>query len=316
MKKAKKNPESREALTGNSKRGSDSAEALPKRVERYSKAKSRALTMVTYLRDQSTTRAHIVASKQTECGAWLEFSHYTDVDQVRLTKASFCKQHLTCPLCAIRRGSKQVNSYLEKYEQLREKSPMLRAYLVTFTVKNGEDLNERQNHLADSLRKLHGKRRDKARGGRSVTEASKATAAVWSFELTNQGNGWHPHVHAIWLCEEAPVQEALSAEWHRITGDSFIVDIRRISDEEPASGFVEVFKYALKFSDLTPEQNWFAAETFRGARLLGSFGSFRGIKPPESLKDEALDDMPYTALFFKYLPDGYSLQRVTRHEPD
>ena len=41
----------------------------------------------------------------------------------------------------------------------------------------------------------------------------------------------------------------LSREWHEITGDSFIVDVRPISQDDPVSGFIEVFKYAVKFSD-------------------------------------------------------------------
>lgn len=316
MKTAKKNPEKRDSLATVSNRGSDSAEALPRRVERYSKAKLRALQMVAYLSEQSTDRSDIVSANQERCGAWLEFSHYHTVDTVRLTKATFCKQHLTCPLCAIRRGSKQLTAYLEKYEELIKRSPGLTAYLVTFTVKNGDDLEERQKHLADSLRKLHSKRRNSKSSGRCVTEAAKASAAVWSFELTNRGNGWHPHVHAIWLCSEMPDQQKLSGEWNRITGDSFIVDVRLISQSDPASGFIEVFKYALKFSDLTLEQNWFAAETFRKSRsrLLGSFGAFRGIEIPETMTDEPLDELPHTDLFYRYLGDQYSLERVTKHD--
>lgn len=63
---------------------------------------------------------------------------------------------------------------------------------------------------------------------------------------------WHPHLHMIALAEFAPDAERLSRDWHEIYRDSFIVDVRPISQDDPASGFVEVFKYAVKFSDQEP----------------------------------------------------------------
>ena len=38
---------------------------------------------------------------------------------------------------------------------------------------------------------------------------------------------WHPHVHMFALLDTWIDQEHLSETWHEITGDSFIVDIRR-----------------------------------------------------------------------------------------
>ena len=39
---------------------------------------------------------------------------------------------------------------------------------------------------------------------------------------------WHPHVHMFALLDTWIDQEHLSETWHEITGDSFIVDIRRV----------------------------------------------------------------------------------------
>jgi hypothetical protein len=100
----------------------------------------------------------------------------------------------------------------------------------------------------------------------------------------------------------------LSAQWHAITGDSFIVDARPIDQEDPASGFLEVFKYALKFSDMEPAETFAAWQVLRGRRLVGSAGGFRGIEIPENLCDEPLDDLPFAELLFRYLGRGYSLQ--------
>jgi hypothetical protein len=104
-------------------------------------------------------------------------------------------------------------------------------------------------------------------------------------------------------------QKALSREWHDITGDSFVVGITRLDpDRPPIEAFVEVFKYALKFSDLTPAQIWHAARTLGGQRLLFSMGCFRGVDVPEELTDEPLDGLPFVEWFYQYLAGvGYTL---------
>ena len=86
------------------------------------------------------------------------------------------------------------------------------------------------------------------------------------------------HLHMIALAEFAPDAERLSRDWHEITGDSFIVDVRPISQDDPASGFVEVFKYAVKFSDQEPADTVHAWETLAGetAARLGWVLPWRG----------------------------------------
>ena len=68
---------------------------------------------------------------------------------------------------------------------------------------------------------------------------------------------------------------------------------------------MEVFKYAVKFSDLTLEDNWHAAQILKGKRLLNSFGLFRGVEIPDSLLDEPLDELPYWDRFYRYLGGEY-----------
>jgi hypothetical protein len=98
--------------------------------------------------------------------------------------------------------------------------------------------------------------------------------AVWSYEVKRGDNSgqWHPHLHMIALAEVEPSQERLSREWHQITGDSFIVDVRPIVGD-PAEGFMEVFKYAVKFSDQPVADTWHAFQTLKGKRLLALLGA-------------------------------------------
>lgn len=295
----KKNPLIDESLEAESKQGADGAEALPQRLERYAKARDRAILMSDYAKAEGHAKEFHLLDR---CGNYLQFRHYYTVDKVRLHAAEFCRKHLLCPLCAIRRGSKTLTAYLEKYHHVIEQNPTVKPYFVTFTVKNGDDLAERFRHLRHKMQAMNKRRSLKRR----QFEVEKAEGAVWSYEVTNKGNGWHPHAHCIWLCATPPSQSALKAEWEAMTGDSFMVDVRPIDD--PVNGFLEVFKYAVKFGDLSVENNWTAYEVLTGERLISSFGLLYGVEVPEALTDEPLDELPYFELLYHHIKGaGYSL---------
>jgi hypothetical protein len=283
--------------------GVQGIEALPKRVDRYGKAKRSALDTAEYM--ATLPKHQAVANRLSGCGNYLLFRHFFTIDTVKLHAASFCMKHLLCPLCAIRRGAKALGAYLDRFEAIKRSNARLGAFLVTLTVKDGPDLRERFKHLHASQRELW-KRKQRGRG--SVLDGVEG--AVWSYEVKRgQGSGlWHPHLHMIALSEVMPDAERLSRDWHEITGDSFIVDVRPISQEDPASGFVEVFKYAVKFSDQEPADTVHAWETLAGKRLLGSAGCFRGVEIPEDLTDDPGDylGLPYVDLLYRYLSGHYS----------
>lgn len=294
MEAQKENPLSEEFLAEDSEQGADDAAALPSRLDRYSKARQRALDMESFARKGLHVKE---ADRLAKCGEYLLFRHYFTVDKVRLHAADFCKQHLLCPLCAIRRGAKLLRAYLQSFELIQAKHSNWKPYLVTFTVKNGPDLKERMAHVRKGLQLLHKKRHRP----RDVSEVKKAQAAVWSYEVTNKGKGWHPHAHAVWLCSSEPDQAALREEWKAITGDSFMVDVRPFTSD-PVKAFCEVFKYAVKFSDMPESLTWSAYEALSGSRLIASFGEFRGVDIPEDMQDEELsEDLPYIDLLYRYM---------------
>jgi len=308
MRNPKENPLIDESLAAESIQGADDATALPSRLSRYSKAHHRAVEMAHYAAERGEVK---LSAKLEGCGSHLLFRHYYTVDKVRLHAAYFCKKHLLCPLCAIRRGAKMVKAYMDRLQVILAENPRLKPYLVTLTVKDGGDLRERFNHLFRSVQRLH-----KCRTGKGqYSEACKADGAVWSYEFKRGKNSglWHPHVHAVWLCETPPDQEALSAQWKAITGDSHIVDIRPFHEgQDVVEGFLEVFKYAVKFSDLPMDDNWHGYEVLGGKRLIASFGVFRGVEVPEELTDERLDDLPYVEMLFRFVQNvGYSFVGVT-----
>lgn len=286
--------------------GVQGIEALPGKVSRYSKAKKGALDVAEYM--ATIPKHQAMAQKVLSCGDYLSFRHYHTLDLVRLHGASLCKKHLLCPLCAIRRGAKSLKAYLDRFDVIRAAKPHLRPFLVTLTVKDGDDLEERFKHLYKAQKELW-KRKSRI----YETALDGVEGAVWSYEIKRgSGSGkWHPHLHMIALAETSPDQAALSAEWKNITGDSHIVDVRPISQDDPASGFIEVFKYAVKFSDQSPADTLHAWVTLAGKRLLGSSGAFRGVDVPENLLDgaEGFEGLPYVQLFYRYVPGGYTLAK-------
>lgn len=287
--------------------GVQGIEALPGKVQRYGKAKKGALDVAEYMAEQPVYQGGKLLQRLKTCGDYLVFRHYFTVDKVRLHGASLCMKHLLCPLCAIRRGAKALKAYLDRFEVIKG---TYKPFLVTLTVKDGPDLAERFKHLHDGQRELWmQKHRARVR-----SPLAGVVGAVWSYEVKRgkTSGEWHPHLHMIALAECMPDAAHLAEVWQSITGDSFIVDVRPISQEDPVSGFLEVFKYAVKFSDQPPEDTVHCFETLQGKRLLGSAGVFRGVVVPEDLMDdpEGLDGLPYASLFYRYMPGGYSLSRV------
>ena len=248
------------------------------------------------------------------CGSYLKFHDYFRTGKIRLSSMISCDFHMLCPVCAMRRGAKMLKAYLTRLEVIRKENPGLKAYLVTLTVKNGEDLLETFNHLQDSMKVYTQQRRDGLKG-RNLVEFNKVLGAVGSYEFKiGSGSGlWHPHFHAVWLCEEKPDQDQLSLEWKEITGDSHIVNVTPFHNQDDVvNGFLEVFKYALKFSDMPLEQNWHGYQTLKGKRLVTSFGLFRGVEVPENNEDDLLDDEPYVELFYRFIKGtGYSLEKAS-----
>ena len=254
------------------------------RIQRYSKAKMQAENLRMYIEEtngnyERKQRAELLRLYKglCECGNYLLFYNFYTVGQMRLVAAHFCKKHLVCPLCAIRRGAKALRSYLERFEYLKTQNPRLQASLVTLTVQNGPDLLERLNHLQEGIKKANQRMRNARRRKSYSGEFKKFQGYVGSYEIKKGRNSglWHPHVHMIVLHEDNLCRFALSKEWHQIMGDSFIVDVSPLHNpDNPAKDFCEVFKYALKFSSMIPKDVIYAYFVLSEKRLVFNGGYF------------------------------------------
>ena len=276
----------------------------------YSSRKARAVDMSEYVNTQRQPKKRPDIEKTftnlKQCASYLVFNDYYTVDDLRLVKAYTCKQHLLCPFCAMRRSGKFVAKNLPKVEQVINENRSRIPALVTFTVKNGPNLQERFNHLRRAHRRLNRRRLD-AKAGKTKTEWLKVAGGITSYEFTKKDEGdWHPHIHALVMLDDFIDQKALSQEWEEITGDSFIVDIRRIRGNakagglDIASGLLEVCKYALKFHDMTLPDTWHAYQTLRTRRLVDSFGILRGVQIPDNLLDDPLEGLPFIERHYRY----------------
>ena len=114
------------------------------------------------------------------------------------------RQQLLCPFCALRRAA-TCASVLGQGCHCESRKPDLQLYFVTLTVKDGESLQERFNHLVKAERRYKRQRRN-AEAGQKFVEYAKAQGGVCSVEFKRGQNSgqWHPHMHMIWLCSEAP----------------------------------------------------------------------------------------------------------------
>ncbi len=262
------------------------------------------------------------------CSTYLQFKHYLESNKVRLSSGNFCRIHLLCPMCAIRRAARKVRAYHEKYLQLKRENPSLKLSYAVLTVVNGENLDERFNHILRSVKKLLELRKHSnlsIRGEKKYDYAKDCSlrgviGGAYSFEF-KRGSGsnlWHPHCNVLMLSEQMVSVGALSKDWESITKDSKIVYVKdksHVSDTELAEKgltreedekqvFIEVFKYALKFSELDFADNLEVYNRLTGRHLVGTFGAFYGLKVDEDSADDAGDE-PYIELIYKFLDGQY-----------
>ena len=125
-----------------------------------------------------------------------------------------------------------MNRYIQRIDQLMRENRKLKPILLTLTVKNGESLEERYEHLTRSFRTLLARYRDFKKKGRGFNQFCKIDGAFYTTEYTynDKTKEWHPHIHIFALISDWIDQEELSETWHEITNDSYIVDVRRVKN--------------------------------------------------------------------------------------
>lgn len=295
-----------DSLAAEGQLGLSEATSLADRLRRYGTAKTRSYAMAGHVLREGNDA---LSKRLYLCGSALVFRHWLAHSKTTLHSARFCGVPLLCPLCAIRRSAKLLRRYVERAEFVARTHDL---WLVTLTVKNGPELEERFRHLRNSVKKL------RKRAAKGYSEFSRADGALWSTELTKRPEtGWHPHAHMVWAMPKGEAvrwgkDSQLSADWLAITGDSFITHAALIEGDNLVASFIEVLKYSLKFSELDLTDNLAAWRILRGKRLLSSCGVWYGLDLPEDaqLTEDPLDG-PYIDLLFQWAGSkGYLLAGI------
>lgn len=278
-------------------------ETLIRRLAAYAGHRHRAFAMAEYIRRVSGSQYHMsTAHHLMACGSFLEWRHYYAIGKSRLHRAVTCKKHHLCPMCASLRGLRLAAAYRDRVEASLREMPLLKLFMVTVTVKDGPDLQDRFDHLAHAWKVL----RQRAHRGNAYTVWNLIQGAVWSYEVKRgAGSGlWHPHLHCLALVSGSFTTEELAEQWRSITCDSHIVDVRPVEVGD-AGAFCEVFKYALKFQELPLADNFDAWRFLHGRRLVASSGCLFGVDPGESLMDPEEDDPRFYDLLFQFTGHSY-----------
>lgn len=130
---------------------------------------------------------------------------------------------------------------------------------------------------------------------RSKAWRAHVAGGVAIIEVTyNKKTGlWHPHMHCVIDAKYWP-QEQISRLWHRVTGDSQVVDIRLVRSKDQAAGYVAKYVSKLPDQEQTPAEKrceW--AVAMHGLRLVQTFGSLHGrkLRPEKTPRPEGLSEV-------------------------
>lgn len=303
--------------------GTDAEQEHKERLKKYSGAKKHSNEVADYIVPHEPTLFK-EAEALRACSTWLIFRFFYTAGQYKMIGGCTCKKHLLCAMCALRRSAKTVREYEGKIRQVMEEKTELIPVLLTLTIKNGPDLEERTNHLDSAVTRMISNRRFAKAGGRHKTSFRIIDGGAGAFEFKRGKNSglWHPHLHMIALIpSETDLLEFewnISEEWRKLTKDSFNVDVTPIdvsSEESRFKAICEVFRYALKFGEMEIPDQVYAYKILRGRRLVRAFGSLRGVVVPDDLHDSIEDELklkPYIDLVYEYSKGkGYFLKEVT-----
>lgn len=215
-------------------------------------------------------RSRIEAFEQCGCNAWVFKKCNSDADY----KVATDKCHdRWCVPCSNERSAKIAAKLKAKIQGRTHR-------FITLTIaSNDAPLRQQLDRLTQSFRKL--------RASKIWKETQTGGAAFIEVTYNRARRQWHPHLHVITEGKYI-AQYDLRHLWKTITGDSFIVDIRLIRNDDETCRYVA--KYASK--SITPscieDPDVFATaiEAIAGKRLILTFGDWKNVK----LTDTANDD--------------------------
>jgi len=176
-----------------------------------------------------------------------------------------------CPICA-RRLARERNQQFQFWFQR-----IARPKFLTLTMRNCAVLGDGLWRIKRAWKSL---RRSKL--------FESVRAGLWSIEVTNQGNGWHVHLHAV-LSSDYIDQALIEQAWSRRIGQAqSIVDIRQLKGDRAAQ---EALKYSVKPTEMVNWTDAMLLEYLAETETLRMFGVWGDLHAQRSEYTEWIADL-------------------------
>lgn len=271
---------------------------ITRTVEKFRRSQEKKRELIKYLIVNKPNLIKSVWKRKRIKDCWnvLLFEQLANWEH-KLKSGSFCKYDKFCLACSTRRAIKMIQRFESfiKEKELTTKN----WYYIVLTIRHS--YNDKLPDLLSKLTTAKDKLARNYRNGKRKTHKTKSfftqfDGMVSSIEVTKNKNGWHPHLNLL-VCTDNEIQinhnrysspsgkgsntnEQIIKEWKKITGDSFIHNIRKIDVSQNhfnLNGIGEVFKYAVKFSSLAVDQlaEIVELQQRKKLRFYDTYGMFR-----------------------------------------
>lgn len=215
-----------------------------------------------------------------QCGAECMVEWSDEAQRYRL-KASYCHcRH--CQPCGKSRAVLISKNLINKLNLEAEKGTKHFKFYTATLKHSPAPLKTQIKRLYACFKKLRNTK---------IWKLTQRGGAVMFEVKLNEQNEWHPHLHIVgeggFLSHKRLVKE-----WHEITGDSYIFDVKEIDSAKSASHYI--CKYASKGTTsnvwANPRKAAEYVEAMRGVRVCMTYGTWRGyglmkIDPANIAKD-------------------------------
>lgn len=219
----------------------------------------------------------------TACGGRAHVQRRDDNQAIRVV-AHYCHDRWCAPCQRVR--ALLIQQHLA--ELCAERLPRF----LTLTLRHSN------TPLKDQLQRLY-RSFEAFRRRQSWTAHVVAGAAFLEIKLSDRDGLWHPHLHVLILGTFWDIRE-ISQEWHAVTGDSSIIDLR--SCYSTAHLFAYVTKYVTKTAHSSvlrdPIKLSEAITALHGRRMLIPFGDWTHARLTEAPPSDHkwIDIAPLTRL--------------------
>lgn len=180
------------------------------------------------------------------------------------TSLQRCRDRL-CPVCSAIKGRQLAARFKDQVQMMKS------VRFATLTGQStGRSLKEANDHIQSSFRALR----------RDPVWKEHVKGGLWSLEVKpgRKEGTWNVHLHML-IDGKFFDQRSLSEAWLRATGDSPVVDIRKVHSIDGVAHYVT--KYIAKpgdFERFSDDELCIFAAAIKGRRMFGAFGNIKASR--------------------------------------